>query len=174
MEFIGKVESVNIDYLTNKPRITFTAENKDILNNIEELKNIDKLDIQIKKHRNKRSLDANAYLWILLKKMADLLKTNKDDLYIEILNRYGVFTHLIVKENVVDRVKQEWRLCKDLGQVTVNGKTGIQLQCYFGSSTYDSKEMSTLIDGLVSECKELGIETMKLEELERLCQEWGK
>jgi hypothetical protein len=75
---------------------------------------------------------------------------------------------------VVERVKQEWRTVRELGEITVNGKTGIQLQCFFGSSTYNSKEMSTLIDGVVSECEEMRIETMQKEELESIKKEWGK
>jgi len=132
------------------------------------------LEVEIKQHRHRRSLDANAYLWVLLSKMADVLHTTKDELYLEILARYGVFTHIVVKPEIVDRVKQEWRTVRVLGEVTVNGKTGVQLQCYFGSSTYNSKEMSVLIDGVISECKDLGIETMPPDELALLKSKWGK
>ena len=129
---------------------------------------------EIKQYRAKRSLDANAYMWVLLSKMADALHTSKDELYLEMLNRYGVFTHIVVKPNVAERVKQEWRTVRELGEVTINGQTGIQLQCYFGSSTYTTKEMATLIDGIVSEAKEIGIETLTPSEIESMKQEWGK
>lgn len=132
------------------------------------------LEVEIRQHRRRRSLDANAYLWVLLSKMADVLHTTKDELYLEMLNRYGVFTHIVVKPEIVERVKQEWRTVRVLGEVTVNGKTGVQLQCYFGSSTYNSKEMSVLIDGVISECKDLGIETMPPDELALLKSKWGK
>jgi hypothetical protein len=132
------------------------------------------LSVEVKQYRQKRSLDANAYMWVLLSKMAAALNTTKDDLYIEMLDRYGVFTHVIVKPEVVERVKAEWRTVRELGEVTVNGKTGVQLQCYFGSSTYDTKEMSVLIDGIVSECKEIGIETLPPDEVESLKALWGK
>ena len=130
------------------------------------------LDVDIKPHRRRRSLDANAYMWVLLQKMAEVLGTTKDALYLEMLDRYGVFTHIVAKPEVVERVKQEWRTVRELGPITINGKTGIQLQCYFGSSSYSSSEMATLIDGVVSECKELGIETMPPEELEQLKNAW--
>lgn len=132
------------------------------------------LTVEIKQYRAKRSLDANAYMWVLLSKMAIVLKTTKDDLYLEMLDRYGVFTHIVVKPAVVDRVKAEWRTVRELGEVTVNGKTGQQLQCFFGSSTYDTKEMATLIDGIVSECKELNIEVLPPDEVERLKTAWGQ
>ena len=113
-------------------------------------------------------------MWVLLSKMADVLKTTKDDLYLIMLERYGIFTHIIVKASVVEKIKQEWRTVRELGEVTVNGKTGIQLQCFFGSSAYDTKEMSVLIDGVVQECKELEIETMTPEELSILKSKWNK
>ena len=131
------------------------------------------LSVEIKQFRVKRSLDANAYMWLLLNEMAAVLKTTKDELYMQMLDRYGVYTHIIVKENVVERVKTEWKIVRDLGKAMVNGRIGIQLQCYFGSSTYDSKEMSKLIEGVVDEAKELGINTVTKRELELMSSAWG-
>jgi hypothetical protein len=140
-----------------------------------------KLVVEIKQFFNRRSLDANAYMWVLLSELANEMnkdkpekKYTKDELYLLMLERYGVFTHIVVKPNVVDRVKEEWRTVRELGEVTIKGQTGIQLQCFFGSSTYDTAEMARLIDGVVSECKELGIETMTPQELALLKQEWGR
>jgi hypothetical protein len=133
-----------------------------------------KLSVEIKPYRASRSLDSNAYLWVLLSKLADILHSSKDELYLLMLERYGVFTHVIVKLAAVDRIIREWRTVRNLGEVHINGQTGVQLQCYFGSSTYDSKEMSVLIDGVVSECKEVGIETLPPDELARMNEEWRK
>jgi hypothetical protein len=130
--------------------------------------------VEIAPLKKKRSLDANGYLWVLLQKIAEVLHTSKDEIYLEMLARYGVFTHIVVKPNVVERVKDEWRTVRELGEVTINGKTGIQLQCFFGSSTYDSKEFSVLLDGVISEAKELGIETLSETEADRMIKEWGK
>lgn len=130
---LGTIQNIAKDYKDNKIIVSIKLESSSELENIEKLAE-DKLDIDIKKHRNKRSLDANSYMWQLLQKLADVLETSKDELYLIMLGRYGVFTHTIVKENVVERAMQEWKLSKNLGQVTVNGQTGIQLQCYFGSS----------------------------------------
>jgi hypothetical protein len=131
------------------------------------------ISIEVKKKTKKRSLDANAYMWVLLHKMADVLGTTKDELYLQVLERYGVFTHVIVRPAAVERMKQEWRTIKELGEVTVNGVTGVQLQCYYGSSTYTTTEMAKLIDGVVSECKELNIETLTPDVLARIKSEWG-
>lgn len=126
----------------------------------------------LKEYRPHRSLDANAYAWVLMEQIAQATGSSKDEVYLLMLERYGVFTHLVVKPAVVARVKEQWRTVRELGEVTVNGKSGIQLQCYFGSSSYDSKEMSRLIDGIVWECKQLDIETMTPQELSLLKEDW--
>ena len=172
MECTGKIQNVSKDWLTGQFQITFTVNEPSAINEIDKIKDCDKLSIRAVKHRERRSLDSNAYLWILLQKIADVLRQDKWNVYLEMLGRYGVFTHIIVKPNVVDKVKEEWRTVKELGEVCVNGTTGIQLQCYFGSSTYNTKEMSVLIDGVVSEAKEMGIETLPPEELERMKAAW--
>ena len=178
-----KVQADNIRLQFNekdKPEIVVSLKSsrKAVMEATEELKDIlangKTLEIEIKQYRARRSLDANAYMWVLLSKMADVLRTTKDELYLEMLDRYGVFTHIVVKPEVVGRVKAEWRTVRDLGEVIVNGKTGIQLQCYFGSSTYSTKEFSVLLDGVVSEAKEIGVETMPDAEIQRLKESWGE
>lgn len=136
------------------------------------------LTVIFKQYRKKRTLDANAYLWVLLQKMADVLSTpghrvDKWDIYLDMLADYGVFTHVVVKPEAVDRMKQEWRAIRELGEITVGTMTGIQLQCYYGSHTYDTKEMARLIDGVVTRCKEMDIETLPPDEIERMKQQWG-
>ena len=174
MEFTGQVQNVSKDWQTGQFQITFSINEPSAINEINNIKDCQKLSIKAVKHRERRSLDANAYLWVLLQKMAEALHRDKWGLYLDKLGEYGVFTHIIVKPHMVEKVKEEWRTVKELGEVCVNGTTGIQLQCYFGSSTYNTKEMSVLIDGVVSEAKEMGIETLSPEELERMKTEWGK
>ena len=67
----------------------------------------------------------------------------------------------------------DYRACINLGEVLVNGKKGIQIQAYYGSSGYDTKEMGRLIDGVIDECKELGIETLPPDKVALLKEEWG-
>nr|DAR01076.1 MAG TPA: NinB protein [Caudoviricetes sp.] len=130
--------------------------------------------IEVKQKRKDRSLDANAALWALLGEMAAKLRTSKDELYMEMLSRYGVFTHVVVKPAVVDRVKAEWRTVRVLGEVVINGQTGIQLQCYFGSSTYNTEEFSRLLDGVISDAKELGITLISDADRALMLAEWGQ
>ena len=171
MEFKGHIVDISRDWKTGRFRVTFESM-EDISKQLESI--TDKLlNITAKVFRNKRSRDANSYSWVLMQKIAEDQHTDKWSVYLEMLGRYGVFTHIIVRPGVVDRVVSEWRTVKNLGEVTVSGQTGIQLQCYFGSSTYDTKEMSVFIEGIVSECHELGIETATPEELDRMKKEWG-
>lgn len=130
--------------------------------------------VNIEPPKKKRSKDANSALWEMLTKMAEVLHTTKDELYLEVLDRYGVSTFIVVKPNAVDKVKQEWKTVRELGEVTINGKTGIQLQCFFGSSTYNSKEFSVLLDGVIQEAKEIDVPFISSEEQARYIAEWGK
>lgn len=174
MEFTGKLKAVNQDWQTGRFNITFDV-NENISGQIDEIKNCEKLSVKAEKHRERRSLDANAYAWVLLQKLAEATKTDKWSMYLECLQRYSrAFTHVIVKEAAAEKMKELYRTCIELGKVTVNGQTGIQLQVYYGSSTFDTKEMSVFIDGIVSECKELGIETLTPEELEAMKAGWDK
>lgn len=140
---------------------------------LQAIKDGKEVTVEVKLKRRHRSLDANAALCAMLGDMAAVLHTSKDELYLQMLERYGVFTHVIVKPNVVERVKAEWRTVRVLGEVTVNGQTGIQLQCYFGSSTYNSKEFSVLLDGVISEAKEIGVEYISEADKALMLSEWG-
>lgn len=91
----------------------------------------------------------------------------------DMLKRYSrAFTHIIVKPNAVEAVKELYRTSVDLGEIEINGQKGHQLQVYFGSSSFDSKEMSVFLEGIVSECKLLNIETLSPDELERMKAQW--
>lgn len=175
MEFTGTVQHISRDWNTGKAQITFTVNEESALIGVDAIKDCDKLSITAKKFRKKRSLDSNAYCWVLLQKIAEVIGSDKWSVYLECLQKYSrAFTHVIVKPEAVESMKELYRTCIDLGEITVNGRSGHQLQVYFGSSTFNSKEMSVFIDGIVSECKELGIETLPPAELERMNAEWQR
>jgi hypothetical protein len=161
-----------------QPQITLTLTT-DI--DISDLKAIcdDKklLEVDIYKQAKKRSLTANSYAWVLITKVANVLRTNKEDLYIEMLKRYGQREPqlLSVIEDGVDMIYRATNNhCCIVGESELNGKTFKHLAILIGSSQYDTKCMAILIDGIVSECKELKIETLTPAELEALKSSWGK
>ena len=173
MEATGKLTNISKDWVTDKFYLTFEINEKQVASQLDEIKDIEKLSINVEKHKEKRSLNSNAYAWVLLQKIAEAVKSDKWSIYLQCLQRYsGKFTHMIVKENAVEYAKEVFRTCVDLGEVTVNGQTGHQLQVYYGSSTFDSKEMSVFLEGIVQECKELGIETMSPDQIRRMNEQW--
>lgn len=174
MEFTGELKGIVRDWNTNQFNITLSINENFAINEIDKLKD-DKLAVKIVKYRQKRSLDSNAYAWVLMQKIAEAVGSDKWAVYLECLQKYSrSFTHVIIKPEAIDKMKELYRTCVDLGEISVNGMTGHQLQVFYGSSTFNTKEMSVFIDGIVSECKELGIETLPEEELERMKAQWNQ
>lgn len=174
MEFTGKVAGLSKDNLTNKWQITFTVNEEEALSGVEELNKSERLTIKAHPYRKRRSKDANALLWACLGDIAVALRTDKWEVYLKMLRRYGKFTYICVKPEVVDAVKNQWRECEELGPISINGTEAVQLICYFGSSTYNSAEFSILLDGVIDEMKELGLAIPLSEEVERSLDIWKR
>ena len=126
---------------------------------------------EIKEHREKRSLTANAYAWALIGKIADVLRTSKDEVYLLMLKRYGQ-SEVVSVLSFID-VSGYFKYYEKIGSGTVQGKEFTHYRIFLGSSEYDSKEMAILIDGIISEAKELDIETLPPREIEQLKKAWG-
>ena len=146
----GRLRDIQVPFRSKSAVISFevAASPEDI----EQYADMD-LDITIAKHRKKRSLDANAFLWECLGTMAAALKTDNWTMYLYELERYGKFTHILVKPEAVEDLKKVWRETKVVGEV--DGMT--EILCFFGSSTYDTAEFSRLIDGVISDMKDMNI-----------------
>ena len=138
----------------------------------------DKLyDLTIKQHREKRSLDANSYAWVLIGKLAGELHMKPAEVYRQAIKEVGDnYTPVCIREKDVARFIKSWENnglgwpVDDLGPSQVKGCRN--LAAYHGSSTYDTAQMSRLIDNLVQDCKELGIETRPQEEIDSLLGAW--
>lgn len=138
----------------------------------------DKLyDLEVKEHRKKRSLDANAYAWVLINKIADALRITPKEIYRQAIQNVGGNYEIIpVKEEAADHFKQIWEAqglgwpCVDMGKSKIQGYRN--LRAYYGSSTYDTRQMSQLIDSLVQDCKALDIETLTPDKLALLMEGW--
>lgn len=174
MEFTGKLVGITKDWQTDKFQITFTVNEHSAMNTVNDIKDCEKLSIRAVKHRAKRSLDANALLWACLGNIADALRADKWEIYLRMLKRYGKYTHICVKPNVVDAVKAQWRECEVIGEVNINGQKAVQMLCYFGSSTLNTKEFSVLLDGVISEMKEMGLETPTSREMQMALESVSK
>lgn len=153
--------------LDNRVEVTFTTT-KSVLRQFEELKDRE-LTVTVKEYRQKRSLSQNAYLWVLLDKLAQKLNQSKTEVYKNFVRDYGVFEILPLRNDAVESFKAKWGknglgwFTEDLGESKLKGYT--KLIAYYGSSTYNTQEMTRLIDAVVTECKEFGIDTWALSDI---------
>lgn len=168
MRLRGTFNAINYS-MDGVPCLSFEVdEDSNTLKKIADLKDTE-LVIEVKKYHEKRSLNANAYLWQLLDKMAKVLKSDKDTIYLLQLRTYGVFVDLEVVPEALERLKDTFRLIEEFGSYR---EGMITARCYYGSSTYNRKEMADLIDGTVRDAKDLGIETISDEEIQYLLESW--
>lgn len=169
---IGKIKNFARDIISHKQNLTLEIDG-DITDTVEALKD-ELVSIEIKKYRKKRSLDANGLLWACIGDIAKAINADKWDIYLMMLKRYGVYTYGVFKPNHIDHVRKMWRETEVVGEIDINGEKGVQMLLYFGSSTYDTKEFSVLLDGVISEMKEMGLQIPADKETQRLLEEWGK
>lgn len=137
------------------------------------------LNVEIKEYREKRSLNANAYFHVLVDKIAGVQKVSHAEIHNQMIADYGFvdedIKNLILDDNVPYLQLTNIHLRPTSAtKVMDNGKLYRVYIVMRGSHTYDTKEMSRLIDGVVSEAKNLGIETLSPDELERMKQAWNQ
>ena len=165
--------------LTGKPRLTLEINEDEAFEMaFDELHEKDKITIELKPYREKRSRDANAYCFALIDKIAEKLNIDKKDVYREAIRNIGGVSEIVCVRNIaVDSLISAWS-ARGLGWQAetfpskLAGCTNVIL--YYGSSTYNTMQMSRLIDAIVTECKDLGIETMPPTELKSLLERWDK
>lgn len=137
--------------------------------------------VEIKRKVKRRSLNANAYAWVLCDKIARELSKNgyisKNDVYKRVLIECGAFTYIPVKNAAVDRFIEIWHghglgwYAEDAGPAKTEGYTIVR--AYHGSSIYTVDEMRRLIDALADECKQLNIPLENNDYINSLINEWG-
>lgn len=134
-------------------------------------------DLEIKEHREKRSLDANAYAWVLIHKLAKEMRVDPLEVYQQAVLSVGDnYTPMCVREQDKERFIRSWESrgdgwqCVDRGQSSVEGCSTIF--AYYGSSVFDTAQMARLIDSLIQDCKALDIETLSPEKMALLVGEW--
>lgn len=132
---------------------------------------------ELKEYKPKRSLDSNAYAWLLLGKLQEALKIPKEEIYKDLIKNIGSYEVIPIKNEALDKFRSAWSK-NGIGWITettpskLDGFTNVL--AYYGSSTYNTNEMSRLIDLIVQECEQLGIETKSEAEIKSLLDSWGK
>lgn len=136
------------------------------------------VNIEIKQASKRRSLDANAYCWVLIDKIAEKTGIKKTEVYRQAIKEIGgVSDTICVMDKAVDRLRDGWAK-NGIGWQTetfkskVEGCTNVVL--YYGSSAYDSKQMAMLIDSLIQDAEALGIPTISDAEAQKMIGNWEK
>lgn len=172
-ELSGKIQGLTADIMSRRVTLALTINEETAAKLLyDELHEAEKLSIKIDRYREKRSLNANNYAWKLLTEIGNVVRSSKEEVYLEMLKRYGqseiisVLAHIPIGEYV--------KYCEEAGESTLNGKLFKHYKVYKGSSEFDTREMSIFLDGVVSEAKALDIQTETPDEIARMKAVWGE
>lgn len=180
-KFKCNITNLSRDFASGKALITLAAD-ASLLPVLEEQLNID-LDCKFTKHSDgkRRSANANAYMWVLLTKMAEKLQEEdshitKDSIYVQYIRDYGRSVEYEIQNEAVNAMVSTWSNY-GLGWFAeiVDEHQGFSLvRFYYGSSCYSRKRMQRLIDAIVMDCKEMNIQTKTPDEIAELLARWGE
>lgn len=134
-------------------------------------------DLEIREHRKKRSLDANAFCWSLINKLAEVMRIPPVDVYRQAIQDISGNSEIIpIKEEAVEQFKQAWShnglgwIVRDMGASKIPGYRNLMV--YYGSSVYSVRQMHDLIEVLVQDCKALDIDVLSERERSLLLDQW--
>ena len=164
----ARITDLDINYQNGKGKITLEIDSR-YLQRLETFKEKE-LELNIKEYKEVRNNQANSYMWVILQEMADILKTTKEDLYKKYIKEKGLFRIIKVNNNAVNTMTKIWN-DRGLGwftDIANQGEDDTELILYYGTSSYDTKQMSVFISYICEDAKELGIDTTTLEEQQRL------
>ena len=173
METKAKLLGVQPNWDNGKFRVMFEidGESADKLNRMQDKA----LKLKVTEYKKKRSLDANAYLWLLCTKIAEVVESSKDEVYEEMIQRYGYIDEdedgpivITVKAGKsIRRIEGHWKWIHGNGEF--NAYVGIK-----GSSKYNTQEMHHFLQQVIMEAQELGIDTATPDEIARMEALWGE
>ena len=165
--------SMNMDG-TQDLRITFDADLSEMFYDLEGCE----VDVEIKKHYKKRSLDANAMCWYIIDQIAEKTKERKSDIYRHAIREIGGVSDIVCAvEEAVDTLTRGWTSHGlgwqvDVGPSKTPGCKNVTL--YYGSSMFNTKQMSDLIDSVIQEAEQQGIPTPSQKRRDELIAQWGR
>lgn len=178
-ELLMKFETKNINLFAGCLQLAIPASELGKVDELQKACNGGKtLNVEITVKRKLRSNNANSYCWHLCTEIARVIKSSKNDVYRQAIRSIGTFTPVPIKAEAIKRYKQIWEkhgdgwVVEDMGPSKLAGYR--VLACYHGSSVYDTKEMSLLIDWLVDEAKNLGVDVISEADKALLVEEWGE
>lgn len=133
---------------------------------------------ELKEFRERRSLDANAYFWVMIDRLAESIGETKENLYLRYVREFGPFRDFSLAPEEAGTFRTAWSMLgtgwpTEQVDYSEDGERLI-IRAYYGSSTYSKKQMSRLIDSLVQDCKAVGIETLPPEKLAAMKEDWKR
>lgn len=171
-ELTGKITNFSLDYKTQKAILTLELnEKKKATSMYDSLNQVEKLSIEIDKWRDQRSREANNYCWHLVGKIADIVGASKDEIYLQMLERYGQTFVCKIPNEKVDIFKRSEKYWREHEKLEPEEKAQY-FRVWVGSSKYNTEEMSILINGIVDEAQDLGIDTRTPDEISNMLSLW--
>lgn len=177
MEIKAKIRSIADDYRNRLKVITLETPNLDVVGSFQDkMKNDTSYRVNVVQWRDKRSGEANRMLWACLGEIAKSQDPPLDVwcVYLLMLKRYGKYTHIAIREDALEDLRKQWREIEVVGDLKVNGVKALDVLCFYGSSTYNTKEFSVLLNGVISEMEEMNIETPMSEDIRRALEQYEK
>jgi hypothetical protein len=176
-ELTGKIKDFSIDFKTGKANITFSVnEKQELMKAYDELSSCEKLSIKFDKHREKRSLNANAYAWKLITELAENQGVPKEEVYRRHIKEVGVCRQAEIDEKAADTLIHSWQL-HGIGWFAERLDYGenegyVLIDLFYGSSCYNTAQMSRLIKNIVQDCEAVGIQTKTPDEIANMLSLW--
>lgn len=168
MESRAEIREVTRDVRSGKWLMTLAVDDCPV----EDLRG--NLRLTLKKWKDKRSNQANAFLWEMLGNIAKETGEDKWQIYLEMLRKYGRFTYVLIKPNALESLRENWREIEVIGNVEVNGTTATQVICYYGTSTMDTAEFSKFIDSIKAEMVAMDLQPPCSEDMRRAIESYEK
>ena len=172
MKFRGKLKSIHKELLSDNYIVSFEMEEGD-LEQADKIKDRD-LIITAEPFKDLRSGEANRLLWECIGKIAKFENKDKWEVYLNSLRKYGQYTYACIKPEALEAFKENWRECEEIGAIEINGQKAVQLLCYFGSSTYTTKEFAQLLDGVIQDLVDTGQDRPLSKEMKRALEQWNQ
>ncbi len=160
MEFKAKLEKIPLKVEDGHYVLSFDlGKNPHIAYDVYEQYMKDTVKIKIEKYREKRSDEANRMFWACISSLADALELDNWDMYLRELKKYGKYDSIYCKKEAYPELAKVWRETEIVGEKKdKDGQIYYEVLCFYGTSTYNTKEFSRLLNGVIEDMKELGLD----------------
>lgn len=165
MKALGKITAITKPVLGNGYLVTVKIDN------LPEGLDGKVLDISMTEHKNRRSNDANALMWSCIGEIAHAVQKDPYEVYLDKLKQYGQYCYISVPAVAVGQMMRSWRLC-EVVERTDDGT--VKMLCFFGSSTYTTKEMYQLIEGILLDMSDMGLQRPPSSDIKRALDEYER